>query len=90
MSDVRFVKNIRGTSNSRRSKSWLELYRRQFPFDNGKCAVVGCGQNATCGAHVIIDGNGRQEYILPMCQAHNLTYDTVLRVNKEPIRVVDQ
>lgn len=84
------VKNIRGTSNSKRAKSWLQIYRENFPSDDGKCAVVNCGKRADCGAHVIIDGNGREEHILPMCQAHNLTYDKWLLVNKPTIRVTNQ
>lgn len=84
------VKNIHGTSDSKRSKPWLAIYRKHFPLDDGKCAVVGCGRTATCGAHVTVQGMGRQEYILPMCQSHNLTYDNELRVYKRPIRVADQ
>jgi hypothetical protein len=72
----RFFRNVSGTSNDTcRCGSWLEHYKRYSGQSLLRCAVEGCGEWATDGAHVqqhplnpFVDNT----YILPFCHAHNM------------------
>lgn len=69
------VKNIRGTGDS--SGSWLVKWKAAngySPSDPIPCAVRGCTDRATDGAHVIKSYTGLQQFIVPMCHSHNLQY----------------
>ena len=78
------VHNIRGTSDSRCGTAWLNIWKNAngIPFSKRiNCAVFGCTDTATVGAHVIKEYTGMRQYIVPMCQKHNLTYDRELLIN---------
>ena len=79
-----YVRNIRGTSDSRRNTAWLNMWKdaNGIPYSkNIPCTVFGCSETATVGAHVIKEYTGMRQYIVPMCQRHNLMYDQELRIN---------
>lgn len=75
------VRNIRGTSDSK--GNWLERWKNENgyrPSDSVHCCVKDCPHRATDGAHVLKDGSGKHQFIVPMCHSHNLTYDVDLSV----------
>ena len=77
------VQCMRGTSDSTRSDAWLSLWKEANgynPSDTVHCCVQGCPHRATDGAHVIKEYTGRRQFIVPMCHAHNTTYDVVQKV----------
>ena len=79
-----YVRNIRGTSDSRRDTAWLNMWKETNGIPYSKrinCSVFGCGETATVGAHIIKEYTGMRQYIVPMCQQHNLMYDQELRIN---------
>lgn len=83
------VKNIRGTSDTRKSQSLLgEWMEYTGTTRRPHCAVVGCPHAATDGAHVIITESGLKQYIVPMCHSHNMTYDVELVVHGQIMPVV--
>lgn len=67
------VNNMKGTSNRNcKCGSWLKHWEK---FGNRKatyCVEVNCLEKELVGAHVKI-GADRREYIVPFCQAHNLS-----------------
>ena len=74
------VKNIHGTGEN--SGDWLKRWKMKNGYNSSsaiRCCVCGCGHTATDGAHVIVDGRGMRQFIVPMCHSHNLTYDVGLR-----------
>ena len=75
------VKNIHGTGDSK--GDWLEKWKAANgyrPSDSVHCCVQGCPYRATDGAHVMKDGSGKRQFIVPMCHSHNLKYDIELLV----------
>jgi hypothetical protein len=79
-----YVQNIRGTSDSRRGKAWLNMWKESNGIPPSKridCAIFGCTEAATVGAHVTKEYTGMKQYIVPMCQHHNLTYNQKLKIN---------
>ena len=69
------VKNIQGTSVYRCGcRSWIDHWRRATKADRLTCAVMGCGNLAAVGAHVISTDmrRDRQWWIAPFCRYHNL------------------
>lgn len=78
------VRNIRGTANSTRGTAWLCLWKEASGIAPSKpihCSVSGCTALAEVGAHVIKNYTGMRQFIVPMCHAHNQTYDVDLRIN---------
>ena len=76
-----FVKNINGTgsepycdSSSKTESSWLKT----ADGEGKDCAVLGCGDSADVGAHVMnTDGRADNSWnIVPMCATHNNTANT--------------
>ena len=78
------VRNIRGTSDSRRGTAWLLLWKTAngfAPSAGVPCAVSRCTATATVGAHVVKPYTGMRQFIVPMCQHHNQTYGIDLTIN---------
>lgn len=68
------VKNVIGSSRNKTSPdgdSWQAFWERQSPKKwPSKCKC--CEKNsATLGGHVTIVGQGKKQYIIPMCSACN-------------------
>ncbi len=79
-----YVRNIRGTSDSRRGTAWLLMWKDANGIPRSRriaCCVSGCSKQATVGAHVIKEYTGMRQFIVPMCQQHNLEYGKDLLVN---------
>lgn len=69
-----FVRNIRGTSNRMCGcRTWLGHWSKATGTIVGRCSVLGCGEPATVGAHVVqLDGRASWDWwIVPTCHGHN-------------------
>ena len=78
------VRNIRGTSDSRRGTAWLRMWKETNGIAASTpipCAVSRCTETATVGAHVVKQYTGMRQFIIPMCQHHNQTYGVELPIN---------
>jgi len=77
------VKNINGTSQNRCScGSWIQHWRRYSWQTATVCRAVGCMRKDLVGAHVQKAGYYDSSwYIVPFCNAHNRTRDTIELVN---------
>jgi hypothetical protein len=74
------VRNIRGTSFRRCAcGSWLDHHTNYSRSLRATCAVLGCGNDATLGAHVheITSKRGKnwQQWIAPLCHPCNMSTD---------------
>lgn len=68
------VRNLRGTSGRLcLCGSWLDHWYNETRSTRWLCAVLGCSNDATVGAHVqLLDNRGGFEWwIVPMCKSHN-------------------
>ena len=69
------VKNINGTSDNFPPfgyNSWKDYWIAKKGYWPLKCAAYGCYDKAELGGHVmIVNGDTRQWFIVPICYAHN-------------------
>jgi len=68
------IRNKKGTSGNTPadgSSSWLEFWENKKGKKATICEVRGCYGNPDVGGHVIKDGQGSKEYILPMSYGCN-------------------
>lgn len=68
------VKNKKGTADNPPPsgyKSWLEFWEKTKGKTATKCEVLLCNGRPDVGGHVIKNGEGAKEYILPMCYSCN-------------------
>jgi len=68
------VINLKGTSGLKCGcGSWLAHWRHFTGSQRATCAVLGCGQTASVGAHVLLPDrrSNRQWWIAPFCFSHN-------------------
>jgi len=68
------AKNINGASDSSTCPcgSWIRHWENYSGISRWLCAVSGCEEKATEGAHVQLkDAGGNHRYIVPMCKTHN-------------------
>lgn len=64
-------KNIRGTAKRTcLCGNWLKHWRNNTGSSRKRCAVLGCGDVAEVGGHVV-PVNGSSQYVIPMCRACN-------------------
>jgi len=81
------VKNLKGTSElSCKCGTWLRHWERRTGRDAAICLVVPCKQQSDLvGAHVIkVGSKDKNRYIVPMCQAHNMS-EQDLRVDDKAL-----
>jgi hypothetical protein len=74
MNTNKLVRNIRGTaSRNCRCGSWLDHWRNETRSRRRTCAVLGCGNPAAVGGHVVDLDNrgGGHHWIAPLCHSHN-------------------
>jgi hypothetical protein len=81
------VKNLRGTSElSCKCGTWLRHWERGSGRSAAICWVSGCAKSPDAGAHVKKVGTGDEaRYIVPMCQAHNMTDETLTLSDGAPL-----
>ena len=82
-----FVKNLKGTSElSCKCGTWLRHWERRTGREAEICLVVPCKQRSDLvGAHVIkVGSKDKGIYIVPMCQAHNMS-EQDLRVDDKAL-----
>lgn len=67
------VENVPGTGEDRctRCGSWIEHWENLSGKKRSLCAKKGCLMPAIDGAHVYVDGNCREIYIVPLCHSCN-------------------
>ena len=71
------IKNANGTAGRKCScGSWLKHWEKFSNKKANKCAVSGCNETATDGAHVTRPSAENEDYkthpyIVPMCSPHN-------------------
>jgi hypothetical protein len=72
------VRNLRGTSGRLcLCGSWIDHWYNETRSTRWSCAVLGCANDATVGAHVQLLDNrdGFGWWIVPMCNPHNHTWN---------------
>lgn len=72
------VRNVRGTSGRTCAcGSWLAHWFTETSSSRATCAVLGCSNEATVGAHVFevttVRGGNWKQFIVPMCHACNMS-----------------
>jgi len=68
------VKNKNGTADKIPSTgytSWLDFWEKKKGKKAATCEAMSCSGKPDVGGHVIKSGEGRKEYILPICYNHN-------------------
>ncbi|MGE0566579.1 MAG: hypothetical protein AB7O73_01405 [Bacteroidia bacterium] len=68
------VRNKKGTADKTppdEYTSWLDFWEKNKGKKATECEATLCYKKATVGGHVIKDGKGGKEYILPLCHFHN-------------------
>ncbi len=68
------VKNKKGTEDKRpptEYSSWLDFWEKKKGKTAKVCEVKLCEESSDVGGHVIKDGEGGKEYILPICYSCN-------------------
>ncbi|MCU0359746.1 MAG: hypothetical protein MUF75_03350 [Bacteroidia bacterium] len=68
------VKNKKGTSDKTPPSgysSWLDFWEKKKGTKATRCEALSCSGKPDVGGHVIKDGEGGKEYILPLCFSHN-------------------
>lgn len=72
------VKNINGTSdNNCKCGSWLEHWKKFANRTPTYCSEKSCLGKDLVGAHVQKDTSDMSWYIVPLCQTHNKSKDTL-------------
>lgn len=82
------VRNCNGTSGARCTicQSWKNHYTKVSPWPS-ICANTTCNNVPTVGAHVIIVGTNRKQWIVPFCYSCNSKgIDIELRLGTVPKR----
>lgn len=84
------VRNIRGTSGrSCACSTWLDHWFNFTRSVRQTCAVFGCGDLATFGAHVYhltrLGGDDWSHYIVPMCHPCNMSVHDLDLVRGVPV-----
>ena len=73
------VKNKNGTANKKSPSgysSWLDFWEKTKNKKATTCEALGCNGTPDVGAHVIKNGLGGKEFILPLCYSCNNQADT--------------
>ena len=73
------VKNVNGSSEERRAqrarsqgyKSFMDWYKKATGCERKDCCVLKCNGLFEVGAHVIVVGYSKKEYIAPFCRSCN-------------------
>lgn len=68
------VKNKKGTADKDPPSgydSWLDFWEKKKGSKATTCEVLACKGDPDVGGHVIKEGEGGKEYILPMCSSCN-------------------
>ena len=64
--------NIKGTSDYKRSDSWIDLWRQATGREPTRCYETNCFRTDLVGAHVQIEGKRHTKwYIVPLCHGAN-------------------
>lgn len=85
------VFNIRNTSGRICAcGSWLQHWRNETRSRRRVCSILGCGNDATVGAHIIhADGRASSEWwIVPMCGSCNHSTNADVMFLKEDVLLV--
>lgn len=77
------VKNKKGTADKKPPTgylNWLDFWEKKKEKKATTCEVLLCKGSPDLGGHVIKDGEGGKEYILPMCyKCNNKPEDEVFK-----------
>ena len=83
------IKNINGTSpNNCKCGTWISHWKRFSQQTITKCAIKGCTENATDGAHIQkANSLDMSWYIVPLCHGCNMKKNKTLEL-KPNIKLV--
>ena len=84
------VKNKKGTSDKKPPagySSWIDFWEKKTKRKTKSCLALLCSNGCDVGGHVIVDGEGGKEYILPICQSHNQKDDSFFAFTSDLVPV---